>query len=98
MGRNILTRIGYLFARGAFDSLRIKLDPARSNGGTFLGLNGIVVKSHGGTDAHGFAFAVGHAYGVVRNELLAKIAQDLAQYHRAGIVDGLKIAAEAGAS
>ena len=46
-------RIGYVFARGAFDALREKMDVRKANGGVFLGLNGIVVKSHGGTDAMG---------------------------------------------
>src|ERR1700728_4742507 len=44
-------RIGYLFARSAFQSLRERMDPRRANGGVFLGLNGIVIKSHGGADA-----------------------------------------------
>ena len=77
MGRTIWTRIGYLFARSAFRSLSDKLDPRKSNGGVFLGLNGIVIKSHGGTDAEGFACAVDLGYEMVRNELLAKIGQTL---------------------
>ena len=50
MSRTLMARIGYLFAKGAFDRLREKMDVRKSNGGVFLGLNGIVVKSHGGTD------------------------------------------------
>jgi glycerol-3-phosphate acyltransferase PlsX len=50
-----MAKIGYLFAKGAFDRLREKMDPRKVNGGVFLGLNGIVIKSHGGTDADGFA-------------------------------------------
>ena len=42
------SKIGYLFARSAFKALRDKLDPNKSNGGVLLGLNGVVVKSHGG--------------------------------------------------
>jgi glycerol-3-phosphate acyltransferase PlsX len=71
------SRLGYLFARGAFKALRDKLDPAKSNGGVFLGLNGIVVKSHGGTDAEGFAYAVDVGYEMVRYDLLTKINQTL---------------------
>ena len=52
-----MARIGYLLAKGAFDRLREKMDPRKVNGGVFLGLNGIVIKSHGGTDAEGFAAA-----------------------------------------
>ena len=50
MNRTLMARIGYFFAKGAFDRLREKLDVRKANGGVFLGLNGIVVKSHGGTD------------------------------------------------
>lgn len=84
MQRTLMARIGYLFARSAFNALKEKLDPRRSNGGVFLGLNGIVIKSHGGTDAEGFAAAVDVGYDMVRNDLLAKIAADLSLYHRAG--------------
>ncbi len=83
MGRTLMARIGYLFARQAFETLKEKMDPRRANGGVFLGLNGIVIKSHGGTDAEGFAAAVDLGYDMVRNDLLAKIAQDLSHYHRA---------------
>jgi len=73
-----LSRIGALLARRAFLSLKRKLDPRASNGGIFLGLNGIVVKSHGGTDDVGFANALKHAREVVRHDLIDKIAEDLA--------------------
>ena len=71
------SRIGYLLARNAFRALRDKLDPSRSNGSLLLGLNGIVVKSHGGTDAEGFAYAVDVGYEMVRYDLLTKINQML---------------------
>jgi glycerol-3-phosphate acyltransferase PlsX len=77
MTRSLLARLGYLMARGAFRTLREKMDPRKSNGGVFLGLNGIVIKSHGGTDAEGFAYAVDIGYDMVRYELLAKISQTL---------------------
>jgi glycerol-3-phosphate acyltransferase PlsX len=73
MTRSLSARIGYLFARSAFRQLRERMDPRRANGGVFLGLNGIVIKSHGGTDAEGFAAAIELGYGVVQDELLAKI-------------------------
>src|SRR5213079_1445395 len=63
--------------RGAFATLREKMDPRKSNGGMFLGLNGIVIKSHGGTDAEGFASAVDVGYDMVRYDLLTKINQTL---------------------
>ena len=77
LSRTWRSKIGYLFARNAFKSLRDKLDPNKSNGGVFLGLNGIVVKSHGGTDAEGFAYAVDVGYEMVRYDLLTKINQML---------------------
>lgn len=77
MSRTWRAKLGYLLARGAFDILREKMDPRRSNGGVFLGLNGIVIKSHGGTDAEGFAAAIDIGYDMVRYELLAKIGESL---------------------
>jgi len=53
-----LSKIGALFASGGLKALREKMDPRSANGGVFLGLNGLVVKSHGGTDALGFASAL----------------------------------------
>ena len=77
LSRTWRSRIGYLFAKKAFKALRDKLDPNKSNGGVLLGLNGIVVKSHGGTDAEGFAYAVDVGYEMVRYDLLTKINQTL---------------------
>ncbi len=53
------------------------MDPRRSNGGVFLGLNGIVIKSHGGADAEGFAAAIDIGFDMVRYELLAKIGESV---------------------
>ena len=59
------------------------MDPRQSNGGVFLGLNGVVIKSHGGTDAEGFAAAIDIGYDMVRHELLAKIGQMLHSHAQA---------------
>ena len=75
-------RLGYLLAREAFRTLRDKMDPRKANGGVFLGLNGIVIKSHGGTDAEGFAAAVDVGYDMVRYELLNKISDTLLRHAR----------------
>ncbi len=77
MASSLLSRIGYLFARSAFKALRDKLDPNKSNGGVLLGLKGVVVKSHGGINAEGFAYAVDVGYEMVRCDLLTKINQML---------------------
>ncbi|WP_237155204.1 phosphate acyltransferase PlsX [Oryzibacter oryziterrae] len=82
MGRTMMARIGYLFARSAFKRLRDKMDPNKHNGAVFLGLNGIVIKSHGGTDALGFASALDLGYDMARNNLISKIQTDLAHYYR----------------
>lgn len=77
LSRSWRSRIGYLFARNAFKALRDKLDPSKSNGSVLLGLNGIVVKSHGGADAEDFANALDVGYEMVRYDLLTKINQML---------------------
>lgn len=95
LGRTLLGRLGYFLARGAFKELRQKLDPRGSNGAVLLGLNGIVIKSHGGTDGVGFANAIEVGYSMARNGLLAKIEQDLGDYHRAGFArEAVEIANE----
>ena len=79
MSRTLRGKIGYLFAKNAFQILREKVDPRKTNGGVFLGLNGVVVKSHGGADAESFAAAIDTGYDVVRNDLNAQISAMLAQ-------------------
>jgi glycerol-3-phosphate acyltransferase PlsX len=78
MGRTWAARLGYVFARSAFQLLREKMDPRKVNGGVFLGLNGMVIKSHGGTDAEGFASAIELAREMARNDLVRMIAEDSA--------------------
>ncbi len=77
--RSLLGRIGGLLASGALGALRRKLDPRASNGGIFLGLNGVVVKSHGSTDALGFASALDMAIDMARAEVIPKIIADRAE-------------------
>jgi len=79
MARTLAARLGYLLARHAFGTLREKMDPRKANGGVFLGLNGIVIKSHGGTDAEGFAAAVDMGYDMFRYGLLGKIGESMAR-------------------
>ena len=73
---SILSRMGAVIASGALDMLRRKLDPRTQNGGVFLGLNGVVVKSHGSADAVGFASAVDMAIDMARADINARIATD----------------------
>jgi glycerol-3-phosphate acyltransferase PlsX len=74
--RSLLGMIGAIFAAGALGQLRRNLDPRASAGGIFLGLNGIVVKAHGGTDDIGFAGALGMAIDMARADINARITAD----------------------
>ena len=75
-GSSLVAKIGYLLAKREIENLRKRIDPRRYNGAMLLGLNGIVVKSHGGTDDFGFASAIEVAADLVSHELLDKIAAD----------------------
>lgn len=81
MSRTLMSKIGAIFARDAFRRLKEKMDVRRANGGVFLGLNGIVVKSHGGADDEGFAAAVELAYDMGRSKLVDAIRRDLEAFH-----------------
>jgi glycerol-3-phosphate acyltransferase PlsX len=76
--RSLLSRLGAVLASGALMALRRKLDPRAAGGGLFLGLNGIVVKSHGGTDALGFAYAIDTAIDMALGGVNKSIAADRA--------------------
>ncbi len=72
-------RLGYAIARNAFRALRERIDPRRHNGAMFLGVNGTVVKSHGGTDALGFATAIEAAVDMVAGAVNQRIVDELAR-------------------
>jgi phosphate acyltransferase len=80
---SLSARIGYVFARGALKKLAARLDPRRYNGAMFLGLAGIAVKSHGSTDAFGFANAIGVAIDLKVGGVLPKIIDELARLNAA---------------
>ncbi len=77
---SIFARLGYLLARNAFGKLRRRTDPRQYNGAMFLGLRGICVKSHGGTDAKGFSNAVGVAVDLVRHGFNEKVKLELLRF------------------
>ncbi|MDJ0683338.1 MAG: phosphate acyltransferase PlsX [Alphaproteobacteria bacterium] len=85
---SFLSKIGYLFARGAIGKLRLRLDPNRYNGAVFLGLNGIVVKSHGGTNKIGFANAIGVAADMTVHGFIDKMRTDFAALQDSSDFDG----------
>ena len=74
---SIRTQLGFLMSRPALRALRSHLDPNNHNGAVFLGLNGIVVKSHGSADAKGFANAIGVAHDLIADDIARRIAGDL---------------------
>jgi len=77
---NLMSKLGALFARQALTALKRKMDPRTVNGGVFLGLNGIVIKSHGGTDEVGFKSALGLAYEMARSRLIDKIGEGMRRF------------------
>jgi len=70
-------KLSYLIAKPIFKALRYQLDPRKYNGAFWLGLNGVAVKSHGGTDAYGFAYALEMAFDIVHSGLNQKIAAEI---------------------
>jgi len=95
---SILGRAAYVLARPGLERLREWLDPRRYNGAIMLGLNGVVVKSHGGTDAEGFAYALDVAIDMVVYRFNDRIREGLAriadlQPGRKGIDGGPQLAA-----
>lgn len=80
LSANWLSQLGALLAMQALRALRSKMDPRTVNGGIFLGLNGIVIKSHGGTDEIGVKSALGLAYDMARSQLIEKIGEGLTRF------------------
>ena len=75
-----LSRLGYLLSSGALKALRAHLDPNAHNGAVFLGLNGLVVKSHGSANVRGLANAIGVAHDLIVDNVGDRIAEDLANF------------------
>ncbi|KQN24632.1 phosphate acyltransferase [Sphingomonas sp. Leaf34] len=80
---SVRSKLGFLISKPATELLRDHLDPNNHNGAVFLGLNGIVVKSHGGATDRGVATAIGNAAKMVRNDLIRRIADDLGNVEKA---------------
>ena len=73
-------KLGYVLASGAMKKMRSRLDPRAHNGAVFLGLNGIAVKSHGGTDELGFANAIKVAADLVEHGFMPDVQQAIAKF------------------
>lgn len=78
---SLAARLGALLAERGLRALKDRMDPRGFNGGPFLGLNGVVIKSHGGMDAFGFASAIKVGYDMAESDLLAHLAADLEALH-----------------
>jgi phosphate acyltransferase len=74
-------KLGALLAQRGLRALRDRMDPRRLNGGPFLGLNGIAIKSHGGTDAFGFSSAIEVGYNMAASNVLERLGADLEALH-----------------
>ena len=74
---NILSKISLLFSYFSLKKFKSKLDPRKYNGAIFLGLNGPVVKSHGGTDSLGFYYSIDLCYKIVKGNLMSQIKNNL---------------------
>jgi len=74
---NLQAKLGAVIAMPALKAMSRKIDPSAINGGPLLGLNGIVVKSHGGATATGFANAIRIAVDLARSDYLAKVGANL---------------------
>ena len=83
-----LAMLGAVIASGALKKMRRRLDPGRVNGGPLLGLNGIVVKSHGGADALGYASAIRVAVDLARSDFSAEIDRNLKRLTETGLRSG----------
>ncbi|MDR2068154.1 MAG: phosphate acyltransferase PlsX [Holosporaceae bacterium] len=77
LSSTLISKIGALLAMPALNSLKKKVDPRLYNGAILLGLNGIVVKSHGGADAIGFSNAVKFTANILRNNIFDRIGEQL---------------------
>lgn len=77
---SVRSKVGFLISRPATELLRDHLDPNNHNGAVFLGLNGLVVKSHGSANERGVATAIGNAAKMVRADLTRRIVEDLRHF------------------
>jgi glycerol-3-phosphate acyltransferase PlsX len=80
---NLISKLGAVIASSALKRLKDRMDPRTVNGGLFLGLNGLVVKSHGGTDGPGFAAAVDVALRMARSHYRDEVVANLARLAKA---------------
>ena len=78
---SIRSKVGFLISRPATELLRHHLDPNNHNGAVFLGLNGVVLKSHGSANEKGVANAVHVCANLVEQDIVAQVQEDLTNFH-----------------
>ena len=77
---SLISRLGYILSKPALNRFKTRIDPRKYNGAVLLGLNGIVVKSHGGTDSFGFSNAIGVAISLIENSYVLEIEKKFNTY------------------
>ena len=77
LSKNLFTKLSIIFSYFAHKKFKDKLDPRKYNGAIFLGLNGPVVKSHGGIDSVGFYHSIDLCYKIVKGNLMSQIKKNL---------------------
>lgn len=75
--KNIFTKIGYLFARSGIKDMAVKMDYKSYGGAMLLGVNKVVVKGHGSSDANSFYHAIRVAYELIKKNMINKIKEEL---------------------
>ena len=77
---SLIAKLGYILSKPALNRFKARIDPRKYNGAILLGLNGIVVKSHGGTDSFGFSNAISVALGLIENNYNSEIKNILTKH------------------
>ena len=75
--KNLYSKLSLIFSYFSLKEFKSKLDPRKYNGAIFLGLNGPVVKSHGGIDSTGFYYSIDLCYKIVKGNLMSEIKNNL---------------------
>ena len=75
--KNFVTKLSLIFSYFSLKKFKDKLDPRKYNGAIFLGLNGPVVKSHGGIDSVGFYHSIDLCYKIIKGDLMTQIKKNL---------------------
>ncbi len=78
---SFVSKLGYILSKPALNRFKTRIDPRKYNGAVLLGLNGIIVKSHGGTDAFGFSNAISVAISLIKNNYVNTIENKLTGKH-----------------